>query len=135
LRRGYDFIVDSGLNIESVLLSILGDNTYDLWLWDDPTGSFVDSGTDLQGGSRYDFAAGGVDAFRLAGIETDLFVDPLDTSAFATGLTFMDVGIMSMRQIPLTLDVPDPVPTPTAFVLGSIGLAYANWRLKRRKAA
>ncbi len=45
LAIGYDYIVNSGPNIQSVLLPLgIGDNLFDLWLYDFGLGDFVDSG-------------------------------------------------------------------------------------------
>lgn len=106
---GYDYIVDSGPNFQSVELPTnVGDGVYDLWLFDTNLQEFTDTGTDIFGGQAYDFASGGVDSFRIMGIEIDAMLDPDDPNAFVTGLTFTNSGPMSMRQVPITASVPEP---------------------------
>jgi hypothetical protein len=124
---GYDYFVDFGPYFASVLLPTLGfgDNLYDLWSWNAGLTSWVDSGFDLTGGVPYAFGAGGVDRFRILGIEMP-GLDPLDVTAFVTGLWFTDTGTVSMRQ------VPNVVPLPGAVLLGGIGLSFAGWRLRRK---
>lgn len=131
VATGYDFVIDSGPNIASALLPLLGDNSYDLWLYDATAGSYVDSGMDLTGGVEHSFGPDGVSAFRILGIEEALGIDPSDPTAFRTGLTFTAKGIVSMHQTPLTTDVA-PVPLPGAVLLGTLGLAYSGIRLCRK---
>lgn len=128
---GYDYFVDSGPSFASVLLPTLGDNIYDLWSWDNTTSSFLDSGISLFGGSQYSFGSGGVDAFRILGIETYLGLDPYDVTAFVTGLTFTGIGSVTMRQVPITFDT-SVIPAPGAIVLGTIGLGLVSWLRRRR---
>lgn len=122
---GYDYLVDSGANFASVQLPTVGDGLYDLWLWDDTFGSWADANVDLIGGKMYDFGSGGVDAFRILGIEAGLGLSPYDAGAFVTGLWFTSPGMVSMRQIPVVLDTDDflmVVPLPGALGLFAIGL-------------
>lgn len=130
---GYDYIVDSGPDIASVILPSVGDNLYNLWLWDDTTSTYYDTATDISGGSWYDFAGGGVDRFRILGIETGLGLDPSDPTAFVTGLTFAGVGSVIMSQTPITFDTDTVVPIPTSVLLCGIGLSVAGLRLKRKR--
>lgn len=133
---GYDYVVDSGANFASVQLPTLGDGLYDLWLWDDTFGSWVDANVDLMGGLGYDFGGEGVGAFRILGIEPGLGLDPYDTTAFVTGLWFAAPGLVSMRQIPVTLETDEllqtAVPLPGALVLLAIGLLGLIAVRKRR---
>ena len=104
---GYDYIVNSGSNITSVQLPVgIGDNTYDLFLFDSNLNEFVDSGTDIVGGEIFAFAESGIDRFSIRGIEVDARLDPSDGTAFVTGLTFSDTGVVNMNQTPLSVDVP-----------------------------
>ena len=127
---GYDYFVDAGPNFSSVLLPSVGDNLYDLSLWDGTAGSWMDSATDLTGGSRYDFASGGVDRFRILDIETSAGLDPQNDMAFVTGLWFTDTGVVTMRQVPISFDT-ETIPAPGAVVLGVLGTAGIAW-LRRR---
>jgi hypothetical protein len=122
---GYDYFVDSGASFSSVQLPTFGDGLYDLWLWNDTFGSWEDAGVDLMGGLKYGFASGGVDAFRILGIESSVGLDPYDTTAFVTGLWFTAPGLVSMRQVPVTFDTDHPltfVPLPGALTLLALGL-------------
>lgn len=131
---GCDYFVDAGANFASVQLPALGDGLYDLWLWNDTFGSWVDADVDLTGGLPYDFGDEGVNAFRILGIETDLALDPYDETAFATGLWFTAPGLVSMRQVPIAFETDDllmVVPLPGAlamFVIGLLGLIAVRGR-------
>jgi hypothetical protein len=128
---GYDYFVDAGPNFSSVLLPSAGDNLYDLWLWDNGTSAWLDSGTDLGAGSQYDFTPGGVDRFRILGIEPSAGLDPQDDTAFVTGLWFTNTGAVTMRQVPISFDTP-AIPAPGAVVLGALGTAGIAWLRRRR---
>jgi hypothetical protein len=128
---GYDYFVDSGPNVSSVLLPSVGDNLYDLWLWDETASSWMNSGTDLTGGSQYDFASGGVDRFRILGIESWVGLDPANATAFVTGLWFVNAGSVSMRQVPISFDT-EAVPAPGAIALGTLGTVLIGWLRRRR---
>lgn len=102
---GYDYILSSGPNFASVLLPIVGDNLYDLWLWDGTNWAFDQA---LTGGTEFFFAAGGVDRFRILGIEPEANLDPNDPTAFVTGLTFAGGGNVSLSMNPIVVNVPEP---------------------------
>lgn len=128
---GYDYFVDVGPNFSSVLLPSVGDNLYDLWLWDDATSSWMDSSVDLSGGSTYDFAPDGVDKFRILGIESWAGLDPSNATAFVTGLSFVDAGSVSMCQVPISFNT-EPIPAPGAIALGAVGAVLIGWLRRRR---
>lgn len=121
---GYDYIVDSGPYFASVLLPIMGDNSYDLWQWGGA--AWFDPSIVITGGAWYDFVAP-VDRFRILGIEESLGLDPLDPTAFVTGLKFASLGVVTMTMTPIV------VPVPTSVLLCGIGLGFSSWRLKRKK--
>ena len=54
----------------------------------------------LTAGVEYAFAAGGVDRFRILGIEALAALDPNDAVAFVTGLTFTDDGRFTGTMTP-----------------------------------
>jgi Nidogen-like/PEP-CTERM motif len=120
---GYDYIVTSGPNIRTVLLPTgVGDDIYRLWLWDGT--QWIDTGTDLVGGTIHDFGVGGVNRFRITGIETNAGLDPNNTSAFVTGLTFEGTGSVQMNMVPITFDTGTAaVPEPSALLIVLLGLA------------
>ena len=118
VATGYDYFVDSGPNFASVLVpGILpnGDGAFEL---------IVDGHTyDLFAGTVFNFASInplGLDHFRIAGIDTHEMLNPLDPFAFVTGLTFVDSGVVSMRQVPVITAVPEP--ETYAMFLAGLGL-------------
>ncbi len=124
---GYDYIVDSGPSIQSVVLPTgIGDDLYDLWTFDVSLNDFVDSGVDLLGGNTYDFGVGGTDRFRILGIEASSGLDPTDATAFVTGLNFTNSGSVNMRQLPITFDTDAVssgiVPLPATWLLALGGI-------------
>ncbi len=131
---GYDYIVSSGPNISTVLLPSMGDDSFDLWLWDNNVDDWYDTGTDLTSGVWFDFSDlnGPTDRFRIMGIEVAEMLDPLDYTAFVTGLTFDGTGTINMNQNAVITFVADPVPSPvpepgTVFLLlAGLGLMVSK---------
>lgn len=128
---GYDYEIDSAHTFESVLLPVMGDNMYDLWLWDTGLGEYVDSGVDLTGGVEHYFASMDISRFRIMGIEASLGLDPTDGLAFVTGLTFNQAGLVQMSMTPVTIDT-DQVPVPGTLLLLSGGVAGLFFARRRR---
>jgi hypothetical protein len=134
---GYNYIVDSGPNMTSVLLPTdIGDGLYELWLASDNTCTdFVSTGTTLIGGTAFNFASP-LRCFSVRGIETSEGLDPTDPLAFITGLTFEFAGSVSIRQIPITVFVDDgttqvPEPATSAFIYaGLMGLGLLSRKAK-----
>lgn len=133
LAIGYDYQTGAGdPKFASVLLPTgIGDNLFDLFLFDTGLGDYVDSGIDLVGGSQFFFAAGGVDRFRIRGIETSAGLDPDNATAFITGLTFVTAGQFTGTMTPLTVTI-SAVPLPGTLVLLALGLAGLGF--SRRKS-
>ena len=128
---GYDYQVTSGPNFAGVLLPVLGDNIYDLYLWNGTNWLFSQN---LTGGTAFAFLSGGVDRFRILGIEAGLGLDPTDPIAFVTGLTFVDAGQVQMSMTPITFDTGNnPVPEPGTFLLMGFGLFGISYLGRRRK--
>lgn len=122
---GYDYEVGVGNpNFASVTLpGGIGDNFYDLWLWNGT--DYVDSGIDLIGGIQFFFGAGGVDRFRILGIELSAGLSPFDATAFVTGLSFVGDGNFTGRMLPIAVQVPEPGSLPLiVLALSLAGLAY-----------
>jgi hypothetical protein len=114
------------------LLPDIGDGNYQLYGWG---GSFFDVFMDdVVAGVEYDFGPGGVDRFRVVGIEQSAALDPENPSAFVTGLTFVDGGNVNMNMNPITIntdggnDVPEPV------TLSLLGAGLAGVALLRRRS-
>lgn len=116
---GYDYIVNSGPNVASVILPDLGDGLYEIYGWG---GSSFDLFLgDALAGIEFDFGVDGIDQFQVLGIETSAMLDPTDPVAFVTGLTFTDAGEVDISQIPVTVDVA-AVPIPGSVPLLSAAL-------------
>ena len=131
---GYDYIVNSGPNVASVRLPTgIGDNLFDLWLWDGI--DWFDSGTDLVGGVDFFFAQGGVDRFRVLGIEASAGVLADDPLAFVTGLTFVAAGNVNMSMNPITFQQDGTTPEPSALLmlLTGLGILVAGRSSRRRR--
>lgn len=132
---GYDYIVNSGPNIAAVQLPTgFDDNLFDLWLWDDILGDWVDANTVLTGGVLFEFATP-VERFRILGIDVSNMVDPNDFTAFVTGLRFDRVGTINMSQNVVTFFVDDgttPVSAPSIASLFAFMLALCVIRKRRQ---
>jgi hypothetical protein len=98
---GYEYRTGAGdPNSESVLLPAgVGDDQYELWLWNGTT--WVKNSQTLFGGVPFHFPSGGVDRFRVVGIEAAANVDPSSPTAFVTGLTFVSDGSFTGRMSPI----------------------------------
>ncbi|GAC31206.1 nidogen-like domain-containing protein [Paraglaciecola polaris] len=131
---GYDYIVNSGPSITSVMLPTgFGDDVYDLWLWNDLLMAWYDTGEDLLGGDTYDFITA-VDRFRILGIETSEMVDPNDPTAFVTALTFDSAGTININQNAITefVDGPQAVSAPAGLGIFALSLLVFLRARKRR---
>ena len=137
VAEGYDYRTGAGdPNFQSVELPTgIGDGLYDLYTFDahgDPVLQFHD----LEGGKVFDFGLGGVDAFRVLGIELSAMIDPTDVTAFVTGLTFTGAGDFTGTQTPLAVDT-SAVPEPSGALLlvtGLVALAAVGGGTRRRAA-
>lgn len=81
-------------------------------------------------GVTFDFGVGGVDRFRILGIETSAGLNPTDPTAFVTGLTFTGVGAINMSQNPITVDT-GTAPEPEVMLLVFLGcFGFLGFRKK-----
>jgi hypothetical protein len=133
VAAGYDYQTAAGdPNFASVTLPTgIGDNLYDLLLWDGAM--FVPVAT-LTGGVEYFFGGEGVDLFRILGIETSAGLNPLDATAFVTALTFTDDGTFSGTMTPISVFV-ESVPVPATLPLFAAGLGVIGLIARRRRRA
>tara|TARA_R110001583_G_scaffold194591_1_gene365867 strand:+ start:5505 stop:6710 length:1206 start_codon:yes stop_codon:yes gene_type:complete len=125
---GYEYIVNSGPNVQSVILPTgYDDDLFDIFTKDNGNWLLVES--DWQAGVQYDFLQS-VSEFKIEGIDISNSVRPDDPLAFITQIAFDGSGFVDITQTPLTefVDVPEP---QTLFMFsGALGiLAF----LRKRK--
>ncbi len=128
---GYDYVVNSGPNFASVTLPNIGDGLYSIFggaLFDVLLGNL-----DVLVDDTFIFASGGVDRFRVLGIEVSAGLDSSDPNAFVTGLTFTDAGNVNMNQTPIGNIHADSVPEPVTLSLLGAGLAGMGLMRRRSK--
>ena len=125
---GYDYAIGAGNpSFQSVVLPNVGDGLFDIYGLDaGGTAALLAEG--WAAGATFDFGAGGIERFRVLGIETSAGLDPLDTTAFVTGLTFTGPGQFTGTQTPLTVTV---VPEPPAWALAMLGVLVLRRRMNR----
>lgn len=120
VATGYKYDVGAGNpNFATVLLPNVGDGRYSL--------TYGSTTVSLNAGVKYFFPAGGVSEFTVTGIEASAGLDPSNTSAFVTGLTFVSTGQFTGTMTPIVEQVPAAVPEPSTVSLLLFGLA-AVWR-------
>jgi hypothetical protein len=119
---GYTYVVSSGQRITSVQFTTnLGDpNGYEIR---DLAGNLL---AVVNVNDIYNFT-NPVSGFQVTGIEASAGLNPLDTRAFVTGLTFDVAGQVQMSQTPITFDTgggtggTGNVPLPGSLVLLAVG--------------
>jgi hypothetical protein len=125
---GYDYVIGLGNpNFASVVLPSIGDGLFDLSSCD---GSSL--GT-VQAGNIFNFAPGGLDCFRVRGIEVSAGLDPNNTTAFITGLTFTGTGAFTGTMTPVTVNVANVREPATLFLVGFGLIGVAGWRRRRAR--
>jgi hypothetical protein len=89
----------------------------------------------VQVGGTFTFADA-VAGFVLRGIDPLNMLDPANTAAFVTGLTFNGAGQVQMSQTPIDiLDVGGAVPEPATWATMLVGFGLIGAALRRRKTA
>ncbi|HSD39192.1 MAG TPA: PEP-CTERM sorting domain-containing protein [Rhodocyclaceae bacterium] len=122
---GYIYAIGAGdPNFASVLLPNVGDGLFELL--------FDSISVLLHAGEQFFFPTGGVSTFKVLGIEASAGLDPADTQAFVTGLTFVRTGSFTGTMTPITLAVGD-VPEPETLALLGLGLAVLIGTRRRKR--
>jgi hypothetical protein len=128
---GYIFQIGNGNpNFASVTLPDIGNSgPYGLYRWDGATWAFD---TFLAAGQLLNFGGNGVDRFEVLGIDPSLGLDPLNTTAFITALTFTGAGNFTGTMTPITTEV-GAVPEPSTWAMMILGFAGIGFMAYRRK--
>ena len=109
VASGYEFNVVSGPLFTTVLLPNVGDGLYRVEVWNGS--GWEDVGVDVRAGESFDFRSrtnsSGISRFRVTGIEESAGIDP-HGHQFVTGLTFSEIGAVTLTQTSLVTSVPEP---------------------------
>ena len=120
---GYNFTVNSGPNVQTIVLPNVGDGLFDIY---DAAMNLL--AANWLAGAVFDFGAGGASAFTILGIEASAGLDPSDPLAFLIGTTWAGTG-----QVNLTMDPITQAPEPTTLLLLGLGSALVAGRCYRRR--
>ncbi|MEH2485856.1 hypothetical protein V1280_001795 [Bradyrhizobium sp. AZCC 2230] len=128
---GYIFSIgDGNPNFASVKLPDLGmSHPYGLYIWNGSTFVFAQ---DLIANTLFTFASGGVSKFEVLGIDPSLSLDPNNSTAFVTQVTFTADGPFTGTMTAITA-VPEPS-TWAMLMLGFAGVGFMTYRRKSKSA-
>ena len=118
---GYEYVmgVEDTVKFASVTLPEVGDNLFDLYLFDGST--FYLAEENIASGQIYVFDSQGVDKFKILGIEKNAQLYPNDVTAFITELTFTGTGQFTGSMAPIITSVPMPTNLVSTFDTGHEG--------------
>jgi PEP-CTERM motif len=88
---------------------------------------------DLAANTLFDFGPGGVNQFEVLGIDPSLGLDPANSTAFVTQVTFTGDGTFNGTMTAVT-SVPEPS-TWAMLLLGFAGLGFMAYRQKAKPAS
>lgn len=126
VATGYDYAIGAGdPNFASVLLPDVGDGVFDVIIGN--THNIV------LAGQQFFFGQGGVAAFSVRGIETSAGLDPNNTNAFITGLTFTATGAFTGTMTPVLTEIADPNTVAEPGTLALLGVAMGALGMARRR--
>jgi hypothetical protein len=132
IATGYVYQTGAGNpNFASVTLPNIGNSTpYELYLWNGSAWVFDVS---LAAGQLFNFGGIGVNEFEVLGIDPSLGLDPNNTTAFITALTFESAGVFTgtMTPVEVTTGVPEPS-TWAMLILGFAGIGFMTYRRKSK---
>lgn len=129
IATGYIYQIGLGNpNFASVSLPDIGNSgAYKLFLWNN--GSWVFD-SPLAANTVFNFLGNGVDRFEVLGIDPSLWLDPNNTVAFVTALTFAGPGDFTGTMTPVVEGVPEPS-TWAMMILGFAGIGFMTYRRRR----
>jgi hypothetical protein len=124
---GYIFSIVGNPNFATVKLPDLGMlHPYDLYVWDGTSFVFKQQ---LAANTLFDFGPGGVSMFEILGIDPSLGLDPANSTAFVTQVTFTGDGPFAGTMTAITA-----VPEPSRWammILGFCGIGFMAYRRKQ----
>jgi hypothetical protein len=132
VATGYDYNVGAGNpNFASVALPTNVAGNFKLYTRD-VNGNLVFQSA-LVGGQVYNFGASGVSFFEVTGIDPAAGLDPSNTTAFVTALTFTSAGTFNGTQTPITLETAGQVPLPGTLALLALGCLALVGGVRRKR--